>query len=158
MAPVQAPLIISFEHHGGNQAHDGGVIGEDADNVGATLNFRIQPLQRVAGVDLHPMGSREGHARKHLVLGLDHQGTEHGELAAQIIGHRASLHAGGLGRESCTKTVPMTALTIRHCVLPACPSVAHEVHPAALPGSRQDLAGRALMPSWLVADHELDPT
>ena len=45
---------------GADEAEDGGVVGEDADDVGAALDLFVDPLERVRRPDLAPVGVGEG--------------------------------------------------------------------------------------------------
>ncbi len=38
---------MGFDDDGGDEAGDGGVVGKDADHVGAPLDFAVEPLPRV---------------------------------------------------------------------------------------------------------------
>jgi hypothetical protein len=49
---LEQPLIILFEQHGTDQPGDAGLVGEDADDIGAPPDLFIQPLQRVGTVQL----------------------------------------------------------------------------------------------------------
>jgi hypothetical protein len=44
---------------GGGQAGDGGLVGEDAHDVGAALELLVEPLQWVRRPDLAPVSNRE---------------------------------------------------------------------------------------------------
>ena len=56
------PLVVGLDDHGGDQPVDGGVVGEDADDVGAPLDLAVEPLQGVRRPDLAPV--RSGKAQK----------------------------------------------------------------------------------------------
>ena len=49
---LEQPLIVLFEQHGADQPGDAGLVGEDADDIGAPLDLFVQPLQRVGAVSL----------------------------------------------------------------------------------------------------------
>jgi peroxiredoxin len=51
---------VDLDQHGANQADDGGVVGEDPDDVGAAFDLLVDPLQGVGGGDLGPVASGEG--------------------------------------------------------------------------------------------------
>lgn len=44
---MDGPLVVLFEEQCADEAQDGVVVWEDADDVGAALNLAIQPLDRV---------------------------------------------------------------------------------------------------------------
>ena len=52
IAVLQLPFIVLLEQYRANQPNDGGLIGEDADDVGAPLDLLIEPLERVGAVNL----------------------------------------------------------------------------------------------------------
>jgi hypothetical protein len=39
------PLVVLFDDHGGDEPLDGGVVGEHADDIGASLDLAVQPLE-----------------------------------------------------------------------------------------------------------------
>src|SRR5438309_4560162 len=50
IAVLQLPLIVLLEQYRADQPNDGGLIGEDTDDVGAPLDLLIEPLERVGAV------------------------------------------------------------------------------------------------------------
>jgi hypothetical protein len=46
-AALHGPLVVLFEQDRADEADDGGFVGEDADNLGASLDFSVQPLDGV---------------------------------------------------------------------------------------------------------------
>ena len=90
--------IILFEQQGADEADDGLVIGEDADDVGPALDLAVDALDRIDRVQLGAMLPGEGHVGEHVMLGLVHDGGELGDLGPDLVGDRAPLGAGGLGR------------------------------------------------------------
>ena len=50
--PLHRPLIVLFEQDGADQTDDGVLVGEDADDVGASLDLAVEPLDRVDRVQL----------------------------------------------------------------------------------------------------------
>src|SRR6202030_4045530 len=47
IAVLQLPFIVLLEQYRANQPNDGGLIGKDADDVGAPLDLFVEPLERV---------------------------------------------------------------------------------------------------------------
>ena len=47
VAMLEQPLVVLFKQHGTDQPGDAGLVGEDADDIGAPLDLFVQPLQRV---------------------------------------------------------------------------------------------------------------
>src|SRR3954452_1983845 len=72
---------------------------EDADDVGAALDFAVEALERVCRVQLGPMRGREGHVGEDVGFCLVHQGCELGDLGAELVGDAAPLRLGGLGKD-----------------------------------------------------------
>ena len=49
------PVVVELAAHGGDEVRDSGAMGEDADDVGAVVDFPVEPLPRVVRPDLAPM-------------------------------------------------------------------------------------------------------
>src|SRR5271156_608906 len=56
--PLDRPFIVLLEQDGADQADNGLLIGEDADDLGAALDLAVQPFQRIGRVDLGPVVPR----------------------------------------------------------------------------------------------------
>ena len=54
------PLVVLLDDDGGDQAVDGGVAGEDAHDVAASLNLPVQAFEGVRRPQLAPVLEREG--------------------------------------------------------------------------------------------------
>src|SRR6266513_572252 len=50
IAVLQLPVIVLLEQYRTDQPNDGGLIGEDADDVGAPLDLFVEPLERIGAV------------------------------------------------------------------------------------------------------------
>src|SRR6266513_5158455 len=50
IAVLQLPFIVLLEQYRTDQPNDGGLIGEDADDVGAPLDLFVEPLERIGAV------------------------------------------------------------------------------------------------------------
>jgi hypothetical protein len=46
IAVLQLPFIVLLEQYRANQPNDGGLIGKDADDIGAPLDLLVEPLER----------------------------------------------------------------------------------------------------------------
>lgn len=77
--------------HGG----DGALVGIDADNIGAALDFAIEALDGVGAVDLGAVLAREVHVGEHVMLGGIHQLGQLRHSRAELVGHSAPLGMGG---------------------------------------------------------------
>ena len=91
VATVELPLVVLLQQQRADQPHDGRLVGKDTHDLGAALDLRVEPLQRIGAVDLRPMGLGKRHERQHVGLGLVHHRGELREALAQLIGHRSSI-------------------------------------------------------------------
>ena len=55
---LHGPFVVLLEKDGADQTGDGFLVGQDADDVGATLDLAVEPFQRVGAVDLRPVVPR----------------------------------------------------------------------------------------------------
>jgi len=70
-------VLLDRQHR--DQPDQGGVVGEDADDVGAAADLAVKPLQRVGRAELAAVLGREGvERREDVLLGLLEQ---RGDLA-----------------------------------------------------------------------------
>ena len=153
---MNRPFIVLFEQKGADEATYGFLVGEDADDVGASLDLAVEAFDRVRAVELGSMFLGEAHIGQDVRFGLVHDGGEFGHLGADLIGNGAPLGAGGFrrflgegganeGRDDASPT--FTGMGKR---------VAHEVNATALPGGTKDLADRSLYAFVGVGDNEFD--
>ena len=49
---LDGPFVVLFEQDGPDESCDGGLVWEDADDVGAALDFADRPLDGIGGVQL----------------------------------------------------------------------------------------------------------
>ena len=110
-------------------------LGEDADDLGATLDLAVEAFQRVGRVQLDAVLRREAHVGEHVGLSLVHQDGELWQLGPELVGDAAPLRLGllgiVLGESGCDER--------RHDVgrfAGMGQGIAHEVDAAALPWSR----------------------
>jgi hypothetical protein len=108
-------------------------------------------------VDLGAVLLGEAHVGEHVLLGLVEEGGELGQLRADLVGHLAPLGAGrvgmilgeGRGDEGRDDASAVFAGMGE--------GVAHEVHPAALPGGAEHAGDRCLDALVRIRDHQFDP-
>ncbi len=55
VATGDLPLVVLLSEDGADEADDGGRVGEDADDVGAALDFLVEPFEWIVRPDLAPM-------------------------------------------------------------------------------------------------------
>jgi hypothetical protein len=92
---LDGPLVVLFEQDGTDEAGDGGLVGEDADDLGASLDLAVQAFERIGAMQLGAVLGREAHMGEHVALGLVHQGGELRQLGPQLVGDAAPLDRGG---------------------------------------------------------------
>jgi len=67
------PLIVLLQQDGTDEPNDGLVVGEDADDLGATLDLAVDTLDRIRRVQFRAVRRREAHIGEHVALSLIHQ-------------------------------------------------------------------------------------
>ena len=123
-----------FEQQGADKPGDGGLVGEDSDDIGAAFDLAVQPLQRVGGVDFGAVLGGEVHIGEHVGLRLIEQAGELGQTRAHLVGNVAPLLARTRGivlRKSGANPGGDDAF-LRFAGIGK--RVAHEVDAATLPG------------------------
>src|SRR5512132_2902238 len=155
--PLHRPLIVLLEENGADQASDRSLVGEDADHVGASLDLAVDALERIGRVDLGPVLPRERHVREDVLLGLVKHCGELRQLGADLVRDVAPLRLGGagvvLGEGGSDERRHHAPAALAGMGEP----VAHEVHPAALPGGAEHAGDRGLDALVRIRDDELDP-
>lgn len=92
--PLHHPFVGVLKQDASDQAPDRGHVGEDADDLGATFDLMIRPLDWVGAVQHGAMRGREAHASKYVFFGRVHQRGELGHRGTQLIGHTVPLARG----------------------------------------------------------------
>jgi len=103
-AALQPPVLVLLQQHRPNQASDGGVVGEDADDPGTALDLLVDPLQEFGAPDLFPVLLGEVAEGQHVLLGLMHEPSGLGEAlrqrGGQITPAGLDLRSGFLGEHA----------------------------------------------------------
>ena len=130
---LHGPLIVLFEQQGTDESNNGRFVGEDADNVAASLDLAVEAFEWIGAVDLGTMLGGEAHIGKDIGFGVVHQCCQLGDAWPQLIRHLAPLFARCLGivlRERGADPggddAPLCLAGIGH-------GIAHEVHAAFSP-------------------------
>lgn len=89
------PFLVLFEEDCADKAVCGLTVGEDLDDVGAALDFAVEPLDGGVGPDLLPVLSREGREGGEVGLGVDAHLGDLGEGKGQGVGDRPVLGGDG---------------------------------------------------------------
>ena len=119
---LDGPLVVLLEQDGADQADDGGLVGEDADDVGAPLDLADRPLQRVGGVQLGAV------------------------LAGKLMSARTSVSASSISAASLGTFGRSWSATRRHCCLAAAASSW-----AKAVAMKAETTRRPCRPAWAVA-------
>lgn len=156
-AALQLPVLVLLQQHRPHQADDRGVVGKDADDTGAALDFFVDPLQQVCAPDLAPVVIGEVPESQHVLFGLVHERSGLGEAfrqrGRQIIPARLDLLSGFLGEHTAQGSGDHALVGFGN----ALQQVASKVDPAALPHAALQLAADRLgEPCMGVRDHQLD--
>ena len=155
---LDGPFVVLLHQDRADEADDGVIVREDADDVGAALDLAVEPLDGIGRTDLVPVLLGKVHEGENVDLGLVEQRGKLGQLGAQLIGDLTPLLAGAVG-EPCAKAVATKAETTRRPFLLACARAFRmKVDAATSPGGAENLGGGALQPFVGVGDDELDPT
>ncbi len=96
------PFVVGLDGQHRDQPDHAGVVGEDADDVGAAADLAVEALQRIGRPELGPVLGRERVEGQDVVLGLLEQ---RGDLrqARLELARSPRRAAAGLGREPAVK-------------------------------------------------------
>jgi hypothetical protein len=140
-----------------DQADHRAVVGEDADDVRASGDLLVDPLEVVGRAQLGPVGRWEAVEGEQVLLGLFEQRGDLRNRRRQPLDHRGCSVPGVaqiLGVEDLAQgggdhvALPLLAVAVH---------VADEMHGAALPGAAQHLGDRGLEAEVVVGDAEPHP-
>ena len=70
VAATDEPLVVLLDQQGAGEADRSPVVGEDADDVGATTDLAVDPLERVGATQLRPVRLRGGAEGRSAARGL----------------------------------------------------------------------------------------
>src|SRR5215203_3690825 len=155
VAVLELPLVVGLQQHGADQADDGALVREDADDVGASFDLLVQPLERICAVDLAAMRGREVQVRQHVGLAVVDERAELRPFGSELVGDMAQRLAGA---DTIRLNERLAECGRRHALLDlghVGQRVAHPVHAATLPRGAHDPADRRLQPLVRVGDDQL---
>lgn len=66
LAAGYRPLVVLLQHQSADKADEGGIVREDADHVGPSLDLAVHPFQGGGGGDLRPMILGECYFNMHI--------------------------------------------------------------------------------------------
>ena len=78
------PFVVGLDEHRGDEAGDGGVVGEDAHDVGAPLDLAVDALEGIRRPKLSPVRLREGAEGQEVLGCVAEHGGDVGELAGSM--------------------------------------------------------------------------
>jgi hypothetical protein len=70
VASPDEPFIVLLDDDRGGEANERAVVGEDADDVGASADLAVDPFERIGGAQLRPVVGGEGVEREQVLLCL----------------------------------------------------------------------------------------
>jgi hypothetical protein len=86
VAVLEQPLVVLFEEDSADQPGDAGLVWEDADDIGPSLDLLVETLQRVGRMRLGAVLRREGYVGENVVLAVVHQHAELGPARPELVG------------------------------------------------------------------------
>ena len=121
VAAADEPLVVLLDHEAGREPDQRGVVGEDADDVGAAADLAVDPLERVGGAQLAPVVGGEGVEGEQVLLGSSSIAATFGSgLRSRSSASPTSARA--CSPDSALKIGRISAASIPCCSLRACPS------------------------------------
>ena len=137
------PFVVYVGEDGADEADDGGVVGENADDAGAAFDFFVDPLQRIRGPDLLPVRLGERGEREDFGLGVVHERADLRERGSEPVTDLLPSRDGGslvwLGEDGAEHRGDHVGLVFGHMG----EQVAGEVDSAALvPGALETTSQR----------------
>ena len=156
VSPTDSPLVVLFEEERANQAHNGAVVREDLNAVGAALDLADDPFECVRGTDFGSVVGEEAHVGEDIVLDSVLQLGETRKTIAELVSHVAPLFASGVlvfldehGLQQRADRAALARPDMRE-------GVAEEVNEALLPGGTENLGGDRLQVLMSVRDDQLE--
>src|ERR1044072_187234 len=90
-------MAISGKSDSADESGDGGLVREDADDFGASLDLAVEAFERGGRVQLCSMLWREAHIGQPVFLGGIHEGGQLWDRRPELIGNLAPLDLGCIG-------------------------------------------------------------
>ena len=158
MVAGDGPLVVLIGEHGTDESDCGGVVGEDADHVGAAFDLLVQPFERVVRPDLAPVFCRERREREHVGAGVAHRGGGFRESFVEGVDDFVPTFADFVRIGECEDRTERRRDEILGAFRHDRKQVSDVVNAAALPaGADHDLADRRFQPGVRVGDHQAHP-
>jgi len=116
---LDGPFVVLLEQDRADQPGNGGLVGEDADDLGAPLDLAVQPLERVRGLKLRAALRWKGRLGEHVRLRLVHEFGQFRHLRPELVGDATPHFWLAAPTSSRAKAVATKAEITRRPLLPA---------------------------------------
>jgi site-specific DNA recombinase len=131
------------------------LVGEDADDIGASFDLAVQSFERVGRVQLRSVSGGEVHVGQHVGLGIVHESGELRQLGTQLIGDLAPLRLGCFGILLCEGRRDEGGRDATALASGMGQEITHQMYAAALPSGMQHLGDGGLQSFVCIGDHQL---
>ncbi len=133
VAALQLPFVVLFEQQRASEAHDRGIVGKDADDVGPPFDFGIEPFEGIRRGDLLAVRFGEVHERENIVFCVIEILFELGKFLTELCSDSPPLLMRAFRRFLREYRVDHRDDHLALTLAGVGERVAHEVHAAALP-------------------------
>jgi hypothetical protein len=76
VAALEQPFVVLLEQDSADQPRDAGLVGKDADDIGALLDLLIETFERIGAVQFGAVLGRESEVGEDVVRAVVHQRGE----------------------------------------------------------------------------------
>lgn len=153
---LDGPFVVLLKQQDTDQSDDGCIVGEDADDLCAPLDFAVGTFNGVCRMQLGPVRLGEGHVGEHVLLGAVHERGELRHLRPDLGGDIAPLCACGIRRVLGEGGGDEGGHDATSALSGMGQGIAHEVDPAALPARTKNLGNGGLDAFMGIADSKFD--
>ena len=94
VSSAYGPFITDLHEGGAYQAGHGCIIGEDADHIGAPLDFFVPSFEGVGGMDARPVLSGKSYIGQDVVFSLLQQFSRSEPATAHSLYHHLAIRLG----------------------------------------------------------------
>jgi hypothetical protein len=148
--------VVGLDREHRDQPDQGGVVGEDPNDVGPAGDLAVEALKRIRRADLRPVLGREGVEGQHVGLCVLEQRGDLRQPALELLDGVTQPPARLIAVEGGEDRADDRAQRVVLIATDMTAQVAQEVHRAALPRRPEDLGEGRLQPRVGVGDRELD--
>ena len=112
------PFVVDVGQDRADEADDGGLVREDADDAGSAFDLLVDPLQGVGRPDLRPVRPGEGGEGQHFGFRVVHQRPDLGEAGGELVADGVPGGRGGfrirLGEDRAEHRSDHVLVRLRH--------------------------------------------